>query len=207
MANILCYGDSNTHGALPMTAQGGSDRAAPQDRWTEVLAQGLGPAHRVIPEGLPGRTTVHEDLVEGGARNGLAVLPAVLHSHKPLDLMVLMLGTNDLKQRFSVTALDIARSVERLVICAKTEIDLHNILVIAPAPVREIGTLAAAFVGAEARQAGLEAEIAAMAQRQQIGFLAAGAHVQVDPIDGVHWAPASQRHFGTVLVQEVLARL
>jgi lysophospholipase L1-like esterase len=73
----------------------------------------------VISEGLPGRTTVHDDLVEGGKRSGLEVLPAILPSHAPLDLMLLMLGTNDLKPRFSVTAAEIARSIERLVVEAR----------------------------------------------------------------------------------------
>jgi lysophospholipase L1-like esterase len=73
----------------------------------------LGPEFTVISEGLPGRTTVHDDTVEGGKRSGVEVLPAILPSHAPVDLMLLMLGTNDLKPRFSVTAAEIARSLER----------------------------------------------------------------------------------------------
>ena len=104
MAVILCYGDSNTHGTMPMRGAGVSERHPKMQRWPEVMARRLGPAHDVISEGLPGRTTVHDDPVEGGERSGIKVLPAILHSHKPIDLMVLMLGTNDLKPRFSVTA-------------------------------------------------------------------------------------------------------
>ena len=106
MAVILCYGDSNTHGTPPMANLGVQDRHSPGQRWPDVMAAALGPDHRVIDEGLPGRTTVHDDPVEGGMRNGLTVLPAVLHSHRPVDLLVLMLGTNDLKHRFSVTGFD-----------------------------------------------------------------------------------------------------
>ena len=92
MAVILCYGDSNTHGTTPLTRIGVFERHAPGDRWPDVMAASLGQGHTVISEGLPGRTTVHDDPVEGGIRNGLTVLPAILHSHKPLDLMLLLVS-------------------------------------------------------------------------------------------------------------------
>ncbi len=203
MAVILCYGDSNTHGTLPMRVAGQSERAARADRWTEVLAADLGPDHTVIAEGLPGRTTVHEDHVEGGARNGLAVLPAVLHSHKPLDLMILMLGTNDLKPRFAVSAHEIARSVERHILLARAEGVVDRILLIAPAPVRETGTLADVFAGAEARQVGLGGFLEEIAARHGCAFLRAGDHVVVSDKDGVHWEPEVQRGFGAVVAQVV----
>ncbi|CUH77641.1 SGNH/GDSL hydrolase family protein [Tropicibacter naphthalenivorans] len=207
MAVILCYGDSNTHGTLPMKIPGVSDRAPRGDRWTDVMAALLGPDHQVIPEGLPGRTTVHDDHIEGGARNGLSVLPAVIHSHKPLDFMVLMIGTNDLKPRFSVTANEIARSVERLILTARAEGEVSDILVVAPAPVREVGTLREVFAGAEARQEGLDDQIRAVAERHGCGFLAAGDHVKVSDKDGVHWEVDQQRHFGAIMARAVLDHL
>ena len=207
MAVILCYGDSNTHGTMPMTVPGQSVRHSPVDRWTDVMALALGPGHVVIPEGLPGRTTVHEDPVEGGARNGAAVLPAVLHSHKPIDLLVLMLGTNDLKPRFSVSAYEIARSVERLALLARAEAVVSDILIVSPAPVREAGCLSEVFAGAEARQAGLEVFLQAMAERYGFGFVAAGNTVAVSELDGVHWEAGQHRTFGAVMVDAVRARL
>lgn len=108
--NILCFGDSNTYGYSPE----GTGRYPRQERWTGILAQRLGPAYRILEEGLCGRTTVWEDPIEGD-KCGIRHLPSCIASHTPLDLVIIMLGTNDFKQRFHVTASDIALSMERLV--------------------------------------------------------------------------------------------
>ena len=207
MGTILCYGDSNTHGTMPMRLAGLSERLPLADRWPGVAAAALGTAHELIAEGLPGRTTVHDDPVEGGCRNGLAVLPAILHSHKPLDLVVLMLGTNDLKPRFSVTAWDIARSVERLVACVRAEQVARDVMVVCPAPVRETGTLADVFAGAETRQQGLEPLMRAMAARLGCAYVAAQDHVSVSARDGVHWDAPAHADFGAVMAREILLTL
>ena len=81
----------------------------------------LDAARHLVEEGHPGRTTVHDDPIEGEHRNGARILPALLESHRPIDLLAIHLGTNDLKHRFSVTAFEIARSLERLVLAAKAE--------------------------------------------------------------------------------------
>ena len=207
MAVVLCYGDSNTHGTVPLTALGEFARQAPGDRWPEVMAQRLGPDHTVISEGLPGRTTVHDDPVEGGMRNGLTVLPAILQSHAPIDLMVLMLGTNDLKHRFSVTAFEIARSLERLVLATRAEGVVRDILLVAPVPVREAGVLADVFAGAEARQEGLTRYIAKAAERQGCGFIDAGALITVSEVDGVHFEAGAHHALGAAMADAVRARL
>jgi lysophospholipase L1-like esterase len=111
MKAILCYGDSNTWGSDPVT----DERFPPEVRWTGVQAGQLGSGYHVIEEGLPGRTTVWDDPVEGLHKNGRNYLLPCLESHQPIDLVILMLGTNDLKQRFSVPAADIAASVGTLV--------------------------------------------------------------------------------------------
>jgi len=115
MKTVLCYGDSNTWGYDPTS----KERFAPETRWTGVLAESLGVAFRVIEEGLNGRTTVWDDPIEGH-KNGQTYLVPCLASHKPIDLVVLMLGTNDLKMRFSVPADDIARGVGLLSVCYAT---------------------------------------------------------------------------------------
>lgn len=207
MTTILVYGDSNSHGTIPLQRLGQAARFAPQHRWPAVMADRLGPEIRVIDEGLPGRTTVHDDPIEGGARNGLAVLPAVLLSHAPLDLLVLMLGTNDLKSRFSITAWEIARAVERLVVTARTELPGLDIMIIAPAPVREVGSLQDVFVGAEARQSGLTAHLARVAETQGCGFVDASTHIEVSMVDGVHWEAPAHVSFGTAMADLVAARL
>ncbi len=207
MPVVLCYGDSNTHGSVPLTQPGRFDRHPRGARWPDVMAEALGPETQVIAEGLPGRTTVHDDPVEGGCRNGIAVLPAVLHSHRPIDLLVVMLGTNDLKPRFSVTAHDIARSVERICLAARAEGVVADVMILAPVPVTEAGILADVFAGASLRQTGLAQNLCATADRIGAGFVDAGMHVTVSPVDGVHWTPEAHRRFGKVMAKAVAARL
>lgn len=100
---ILCFGDSNTWGAVPDEA-----RRHPDDvRWTGVLQRELGDGYKVIEEGHNGRTTVHDDTVENRL-SGLTYFGPCLDSQSPLDLVIIMLGTNDLKSRFGVEAGSIA---------------------------------------------------------------------------------------------------
>jgi len=136
MKTILCYGDSNTWGYNP----DGSGRYSKHIRWTGVLQKELGDDFDVIAEGLNGRTTVWDDPVRGDYRNGKKHLLPCLHSHKPIDLVILFLGSNDLKPRYNVTSLEIAQSVEMLVnIIKKSETGPNmtspEILVIIPPPI------------------------------------------------------------------------
>ncbi|MDB6003399.1 MAG: family lipase [Prosthecobacter sp.] len=114
MKNILCFGDSNTWGFIPESISAPCPERHPHNvRWTGILAGELGTNFRVIEEGQNGRTTVHDDPF-ALARNGRAVLPAILESHKPLDLVVLMLGSNDLKAVYGVSPGEIAAGVKIL---------------------------------------------------------------------------------------------
>lgn len=205
MARILIYGDSNTHGTVPLTNLGPSARFAPGVPWPDVLAEITGDT--IIAEGLPGRTTVHEDPVDGGARNGAAVLPAIVQSHMPLDVVVLMLGTNDLKPRFATSAFDIAKSVERLVTLTRGLAPASKILVIAPVPVIETGVLADAFAGAQARQMGLEAHMAEAATRVGAAFVCAEDYATVSAIDGVHLDAESHRALAHGIAPHIAALL
>ena len=108
--HILCFGDSNTWGYCAQT--GG--RYEDDVRWTMQLAKMLGDGYLVTEEGLNGRTTVFEDPLNEGLC-GLSMLNPLLLSHAPLDLVVLMLGTNDCKQRFAATAFNIKDGLMRLV--------------------------------------------------------------------------------------------
>jgi lysophospholipase L1-like esterase len=101
MKTILCYGDSNTWGAVPLQSLELIERFGRSERWTGVLQRELGQAYEVIAEGCNGRTTVWEDPIEG-YKNGKEYLIPCLDSHQPLDLVIIMLGTNDLKARFSI---------------------------------------------------------------------------------------------------------
>ena len=188
---ILLFGDSNTHGTIPMPDLDGAGRFDREERWAGRLAKLL-PNWEVIAEGHPGRTTVHDDPVEGAHRNGLTVLPALLESHKPIDVVLVMLGTNDLKERFSVNACDIALSLERLVRVIRASDcgpggAAPQVLLVAPPPILEVGCLADMFEGGAAKSQRLAAEIEAAAKRVGVPFLDAGQVVKVSPVDGIHY--------------------
>jgi len=108
---VLCYGDSLTWGKNPAN----QERMAPNERWTGVLRNQLGDCYSVIEEGLPGRTTVWDDPLHGVYKNGLNYLIPCLDSHRPIDICILQLGTNDLKKRFSLSAKEIAHGISVLI--------------------------------------------------------------------------------------------
>ena len=209
MRSLLLFGDSNTHGTMPMPDLDFDGRFDRDERWAGRLAK-LIPEWEVIAEGHPGRTTVHDDPVEGAHRNGLTVLPALLESHKPLDLVLIMLGTNDLKARFSVNACDIALSLERLVRGIKGSDagpggTAPGVLLVAPPPILETGCLAGVFAGGAAKSASLAAEIAAAAARAGVAFLDAGQVVRVSPIDGIHYDAEANPALAKAFAAEIRA--
>lgn len=114
--HILCYGDSNTHGycADPADCADGGIRFNESERWPQLLQQALGEAYLVTEEGLSGRTTCFDDPIHEGL-NGLTHLYPCLKSHEFLDLLIIMLGTNDTKERFGASAACIAIGLARLV--------------------------------------------------------------------------------------------
>lgn len=205
---VLLFGDSNTHGTMPIAALGDRGRHPEASRWPGVLAARLGPAWRVIDEGHPGRTTLHDDPIEGPHKNGLKALPALLESHGPLDLVAIMLGTNDLKARFAVGPGDIAASVEKLILAVRASTAGPDgaapaVLAIAPAPILEAGCLAEFYAGGAAKSRRLGAAIAEVAARQSVPFLDAGAHIEVDPLDGVHFGAAAHAALGAAVAEAI----
>ncbi|MCA9382357.1 SGNH/GDSL hydrolase family protein [Candidatus Dojkabacteria bacterium] len=111
---ILCYGDSNTWGWIPNEM--GRRRFGIDERWPGILQNKLGDNYEVIEEGLGGRTTATDDpRPEFPERNGLKSLPAILESHMPLDLVIIMLGTADTKEMFNLSAEDIQDGLRNLV--------------------------------------------------------------------------------------------
>ncbi len=205
---ILCFGDSNTHGTKPMPTLDGAGRFGHDSRWPSVMWRALGQDYEVISEGHPGRTTVHDDPMEGEYRNGVRVLPALLESHKPLDMVILMLGTNDLKNCFHVSPADIAFCLDRMVRlirafgCGPAD-QPPKVLVIAPPPILETGCLSEMFAGGGAKSHGLAAAIRAMTDRTGAGFFDAGRVIQVSPVDGIHYEAEAQVALGLALAEAV----
>ena len=126
--NILCFGDSNTYGYCP----DGSGRFDADTRWTGLLQKKLGTNDRIIEEGLCGRTTVFSDELREG-RRGLDTIGILLESHAPVDLLILMLGTNDCKTRYNASAGTIAKGLEQVITKAqKSSPHPFRLLVISP---------------------------------------------------------------------------
>lgn len=193
---LLCYGDSNTHGTKPMRTLDDLGRFDRKTRWTGQL-QALLPDWHVIEEGHPGRTTVHDDPIEGPHRNGLTVLPSILESHREIDAVILMLGTNDLKGRFSLNATDIALALEKLVLLIRASLvgpgqTAPKVLLVAPPPILEVGPIGEIFWGGAAKSRDLGARIAVSAQRVGVPFLDAGTLIEVSPVDGIHYDEPAQ---------------
>lgn len=205
MTHLLIYGDSNTHGTLPMADIGAEGTLGPDDRWAGHLARGLGPGWRLTVEGLPGRTTVHDDPLNGAWKNGLAVLPAILESHAPADAVAMMLGTNDLQSRFSASAQEIALSMARLMECVARFVPEARRMMICPPPVREVGPFAETFAGAAVRAARLPAAMADVAGRLGVAFFDAGSAIGTDPLDGIHFGAEAHAALGRALVEPVRA--
>lgn len=126
--NILCFGDSNTYGYKP----DGTGRFDENTRWTQILQKKLGSGYRIIEEGLCGRTTVFQDELREG-RRGLDLIGVTVEMHNPLNLMILMLGTNDCKTRYGASAAVIARGLDQVIRKArKSSSRPFDILVVSP---------------------------------------------------------------------------
>jgi len=205
MKRILCFGDSNTWGYDPQTGQ----RYDNTTRWPCVMRSILGDKYEVIEEGLNGRTTVWDDSVDG-LMSGLSYLKPCLLSHKPLDKVIIMLGTNDLKDRFCVSAYEIAKSAGRLVQMVQAS-DVGSkgaapdVLLIAPPPI------VMSENGLETRQHGIEKsqqfarQFSDIAKELACGFVNAGKFIESSPVDGIHFSAEAQRDLGKSIAKVILS--
>jgi len=140
--HIVCFGDSNTHGycADPRDCADGGDRFNENERWTKLLQKHLGEDYLVIEEGLSGRTTVFPDPLHE-SMSGLDSIYSCLMSHEPVELLIVMLGTNDTKERFGASPACIGIGMERLLTKAKNIMAWKdgkpNILLVCPPHIGE----------------------------------------------------------------------
>jgi lysophospholipase L1-like esterase len=203
MKTVLCFGDSNTFGTLPMSGPDDVRRLGPGERWPGILRARLGHSLAVVEEGLPGRTTVFDDPVEGENRNGRRLLAALIESHWPLDAVIVMLGTNDLKARFGVPPSDIARGAEILLelIRSHPRLSSPEILLICPPPILEAGWLSEMFTGGAAKSRRLPGFYASAAARCRARLLDAGTVISPSPVDGVHYEADQHRLLGEAVCE------
>jgi lysophospholipase L1-like esterase len=207
MAVIVAFGDSNTWGYDPNTCS-----RFPRDvRWTGIMRQRLGDAHQVIEEGLNGRTTVWEDPLEPH-RRGIAYLPPCLMSHAPLHLVIIALGCNDLKKRFSASPTDIASGAERLILAARAlEVGATGaapkILLVAPPPLARLSDYAEMFEGGTEKSRLLGARYKTVADRLGVALVVAGQHIRCSDADGIHFEADQHRILGETIAREALKLL
>lgn len=128
MKQILCFGDSNTYGLIPGT----EERYEWNVRWTSILEERFRKkGYRILEEGLCGRTTVFDDPIREG-RRGTEILPTLLESHKPIDIVVLMLGTNDCKTVYSACGSVIGKGIEKLLEQIKQKAPASKVVLMSP---------------------------------------------------------------------------
>ncbi len=199
MKSVLAFGDSLTWGYDPVNL----GRHAYEDRWTSVLQKALGHGVRVIPEGLNGRTTAYDDHLADCERNGVKLLPSVLESHKPLDLVIIMLGTNDMKRGIAGSAILAMSGMKRLVRLVRShdwgfEFEGPEVLLVAPPPACETANsfFAAMFRGAVEESAMLASMYRDLADELGCGFFDAGSVAQTTPLDGIHLDADNTRAVG-----------
>lgn len=210
---ILNFGASNTWGFIPGSfnlATGLALRYLPHERWTGVLQQQLGNDYFIIEDGLNGRTTIHDDIENNKPyRNGLSQLAITLESHYPLDLMIIMLGTNDTKIQFQQTAQQIAEGLRQLIHVVKSSnkgIDGQSpkILIIAPQPIIDIPQLAISLDKSSIKKSEQLAKYYEIIARQEsCEFIDAGEIVKSSIIDGVHLDKAQLSMLGKAVATKV----
>ena len=214
---ILCYGDSNTWGCIGRWFQSElpTERFAPEFRWPNVLQEKLGEKANVIAEGLGGRTTIYPVAGEPW-KNGEPYLKPCLRSHRPLDLVVIMLGTNDLQTKMDMTSQQLGDGINRLIDIIQNDpksgrgFKAPAILIISPIEVksaavggrvevydnfrREIGTqLSRQFPEVYAR----------IAREKGCYFLNGAAYAQPCDADGVHFDAESHVRLGNAVAEYV----
>lgn len=191
--HIVCFGDSNTHGFCGET-QG--TRFDENTRWTCLLQKKLGDEYLIIEEGLSGRTTCFEDPLE----EGLSAIPYIypcLKTHEPVDLLVIMLGTNDTKERFGVSSGCIAQGLGRLVDKAISCVNcwkggIPNILIVTPQNIGRnyVNTWVSETMGrgCAEKSEGLALEYRKLAQLKNCHYMDANEVITVVPneVDCMH---------------------
>lgn len=204
MKTVMCFGDSISWGQDPATRQ----RMPYETRWPGVLQRNMGERVRVIEEALCDRTTIWDDpYVEG--RNGKTMLGPLLESHAPVDLLVILLGTNDLQRHFNKTAAEVALGLATLVDLAQRsgcgpDAQAPEILLIAP---HRFGALAPMerlyFAGKEADAEGLADALRTVADTSGCRFLDASSVVTASQADGIHLDPENHRALAAAVQAKV----
>jgi lysophospholipase L1-like esterase len=208
MKTIVCFGDSNTWGAIPMQGpRFDLRRLNMEQRWPGIMRNILGVEYWVIEEGLCGRTTVCEDPLES-YKCGKDYLVPCIQSHNPVNLVTIMLGTNDLKKRFSLSAFDIARGAGVLVDLVQKlnypfECRAPQVLLIAPPSIMEVSRFKEYFEGGTEKSLKFSVYYADIAATFRCHFLDAGQIISSSPDDGIHFDADEHAKLGKAVAEKV----
>lgn len=211
---ILVYGDSITWGWVPTAPITPTVRHAEEDRWPTIVGTTLGAGYNVITEGLSGRTTNVEDPTAPGLMNGADYFDSALMSHEPIDLVVIMLGTNDTKTYLDRSPLEIGLGMGELIDMAQRGSGLGwyaygrpQILVISPPPLGDEVDPAAAedFRGSNEKIAALPDIYARIAEAAGAHFFDAASVVEKGEVgtDGIHLLVQGNRDLGEAVAAEI----
>ncbi|CAF1115027.1 unnamed protein product [Adineta steineri] len=210
MKSILCYGDSNTWGFVPGSF-GIRERFDRNTRWTGRLQQLLDPAHfYVIEEGLNGRTTNLDYGNRPDGRRGTEFLSAILYTHSPLDLVIIMLGLNDLKKEFNNrTSQHITQGIKEMIEIVRSTNFGPNmqssppiLIVSSPIPVEtKCSNVLDMFEGAKERLQNLADNLKVLVNEydKDIYFVDAAPHIQLSPVDGIHFDKKAHEQFALLM--------
>ena len=204
---ILCYGDSNTYGYVPETGM-----RYPRDvRYPGRLQILLGEEYVVIEEGCNGRTTVRDDPIDSW-KNGLPYLRPCLNSHKPVDIVIMMLGSNDLKTMFHLTGEQIADGAGQLVdvikeFTAEKQGFVPQIILVSPPEIGP-GIKDSQFYGRFSEKAIAESKkfsacYKAVAEQKGCTFLDAAAYINPSEVDSLHLTAEGHRMLAEKLYETV----
>lgn len=206
ITRILCYGDSNVWGRSGASIE----RYSQTVRWTALLQRQLGAGYEIIEEGLRSRTTDLEDNdPQFPGRNGAAYLRPCLESHQPLNMVILWIGTNDLKAKFNRSASKVTSAVEKLVqMIHEVTLTMNGtsaqIILVAPPLVREeVLKPHSLFVGAGEKSQQLATLYRNLAERYSCIFVDMSQHVQAGESDGVHLEPESHSKIAEIMYQHI----
>lgn len=201
---ILCFGDSLTYGRVPNK----NLRYAPSKRWTGVLQADLGIDFEIIEEGLRSRTT-DLDLDNARGRNGHSYFYSALLTHLPLDLLILMIGTNDLQEKLNRTVADSTKVLERYLsdleeACEEFEMLKPKVLLLAPPIIDETHLKPnTVFKGAGEKSKHFAQAYSDFAQKHHLHFFDTSTVVSPDLADGVHLSEESNILLGEEVAIQV----
>jgi lysophospholipase L1-like esterase len=219
---ILVFGDSNSWGFMPRSNVDPTRRYDASVRWSGIMAAHLGAGFEVLEEALSGRTTDLDDSqidlpsehLKGATLNGAKLLPGIVASHLPLDLVIIMLGTNDLKARFNREPVDIAQAAVGLAQLVEeckggifTVYPAPRVLLIAPPPLGIKFHDPEQWNGSREKSLVLGAALKELAKAAELPCFDAGEVITTDGVDGIHLTVEAHRRLGEAVARQVLLAL